>query len=102
MRVDTDAFNTNALTVRGDLIFARIRDWFTPSLGLSTTLTDPINARAARGREILINPSLRVAKTFKKSWRANLKYDYQKNNSKDQENFAYKKSIFALEVEYLF
>jgi tetratricopeptide (TPR) repeat protein len=102
MRVDNNSFDTNALTLRGDLIMARVRDWFTPSLGLSLTSTDPINARSTRGRELLINPNLRIAKTFQKSWRANLKYDYQKNNSKDEENFAYKKSVYALEIEYLF
>ena len=102
MRVDSEVFDTNALTLRGDLIFARVYDWFTPSIGFSLTSTDPINNRGARGRELLMNPSLRIAKTFKKSWRANLKYDYQKNNSKDEENFAYRKSIYALELEYLF
>ena len=102
MRVDTEVFDTNALTLRGDLIFARAYDWFTPSIGLSLTSTDPINDRGARGRELLINPNLRIAKNFQKSWRANLKYDYQKNNSKDEENFAYKKSIYSFELEYLF
>lgn len=102
MRVQNEAFNTDAFTMRGDFIFARVRDWFTPSVGLSLTSTDPINNRAARGRELLVNPNARVSKTFKKSWRANLRYDYQKNNSKDQENFAYQKSIYAFELEYLF
>jgi tetratricopeptide (TPR) repeat protein len=102
MRVDNDAFNTNAFTLRGDIIFARFRDWFTPSFGLMMTSTDPINDRSARGRELMINPSARLSKTFKKSWRANLKYDYQKNNSKNEEAFAYKKQIFGFELEYLF
>lgn len=102
LRVENEAFDTDALTVRGDIIFSRVRDWFTPSVGLSLTSTDPINARSSRGRELLINPNARISKTFKKSWRANLKYDYQKNNSKDRENFAYTKQVYAFELEYLF
>lgn len=102
MRVDDKAFDTDSFTLRADLIMSRVRDWFTPSFGLSLTSTDPINDRAARGRELLINPSARLSKTFQKNWRANLKYDYQKNNSKDAENFAYTKSIYAFELEYIF
>jgi tetratricopeptide (TPR) repeat protein len=102
MRVKNDTFDTNAFTFRTDVIFARVRDWFTPSFGFSITSTDPINNRSARGRELLINPSGRISKTFRKNWRANLKADYQKNNSKDSENFAYKKTIYAFELEYLF
>lgn len=102
MRVKDETFDTNAFTLRGDVIFARVRDWFTPSVGLGITSTDPVNNRGGRGRELLINPSGRLSKTFKKNWRANLKADYQKNNSKDEQNFAYKKMIYAFELEYLF
>lgn len=102
LRVENDIFDTDSLTVRGDLIFARVRDWFTPSIGLSLTSTDPINASETRGRELLINPNARISKSFKKNWRANIKYDYQKNTSKDEDNFAYQKSIYAFELEYLF
>lgn len=102
MRVDTDSFDTNAFTFRTDVIFARVRDWFTPSVGLALTSTDPINDRSNRGREFLFNPSGRISKTFKRNWRVNLKADYQKNQSKDKENFAYTKTIYAFELEYLF
>jgi tetratricopeptide (TPR) repeat protein len=102
MRVQDSLFDTNGLTFRTDLIMGRVRDWFTPSVGLAVTTLDPINNRAARGRELLLNPSARLSRTFKKHWRANLKYDYQKNNSKDTDNFAYTKSIYAFELEYLF
>jgi tetratricopeptide (TPR) repeat protein len=102
MRVQNDAFDTNAFTFRTDVIFPRFRDWFTPSVGLSLTSTDPINDRSNRGRELLFNPSGRISKTFKKNWRASLKADYQNNRSKDKENFAYTKTIYAFELEYLF
>lgn len=102
MRVENEIFNTNAFTFRTDYILPRIRDWFTPSVGLSLTTTDPINNRSARGRELLINPNARFSKTFMKRWRANLKFDYQKNNSKDEESFAFQKTQYGLELEYLF
>lgn len=101
-RVSNDAFDTNAVSLRSDLIFASFRNWFTPSIGLGLTSTDPINNRTARGRELLVNPTARLAKTFMKHWRGNLKFDYQRNNSKDEDNFAFKKFVYAFELEYLF
>lgn len=101
-RVKNEIFDTNSFTVRGDLIMARVRDWFTPSVGLMLTSADPINNRSARGRELLFNPNARLAKTFGKNWRGNLKLDYQKNDSKDEGNFAYKKTVYSFELEYLF
>lgn len=101
-RVVNEIFDTNAMTLRTDLIMARVKDWFTPSVGLSLTRTDPINNSDTRGQELLINPSTRITKTFGKSLRGNLKYEYQKNNSEDTANFAYKKQLYSLEFEYLF
>jgi tetratricopeptide (TPR) repeat protein len=102
MRVTDSSFDTDAFTLRTDFIMSPIRNWFTPSFGLAMTSTDPINSRATRGRELLLNPSARITKTFKRKWRAHLKYDYQKNDSKDKENFAFTKTVYALELEYLF
>ncbi len=102
LRVTNELYDTNAFTFRTDLIMGRVFDLFTPSFGLALTSTDPINDRDVRGRELMINPSIRITKTFMKSWRANLKYDYQKNSSKATDSFSYKKSTYALEVEYLF
>lgn len=101
-RVKNDEFDTDSLTFRTDLIMSRIGNLFTPSFGLGLTSTDPINDRASRGRELLINPSARLSKMFGRNWRGNLKYDYQKNNSKDEERFAYNKQIYSFELEYLF
>jgi tetratricopeptide (TPR) repeat protein len=100
-RTKNSIFSTDAITVRGDYIFART-NWGTPSVGLMMTSNDPINNRSERGRELLINPSARLSKIFWQKWRANLKYDYQNNNSKDENAFAYKKSVYSLELEYLF
>lgn len=102
MRVTDETFDTDSFTFRTDIIMPRFRNWFTPSFGLSLTSTDPINARSTRGRELLFNPSARLSKTFHKNWRTSLKYEYQKNDSKNEDNFAYTKSIYALELEYLF
>jgi hypothetical protein len=102
LRVTNELYDNNAMTFRTDVIMGRVFDSFTPSFGLALTSTDPVNDRENRGREFMMNPSARITKTFLKSWRANLKYDYQNNKSKDEDSFAYKKSTYSLEVEYLF
>ncbi|HXH74763.1 MAG TPA: hypothetical protein VNJ08_07340 [Bacteriovoracaceae bacterium] len=102
LRMKDTTFNTDSFMFRGDMIMSRVRDWFTPSVGLGLTSVDPINDRDNRGRELLINPNARISKTFMKNWRGNLKYDYQQNNSKDEDSFAYKKSLYSFELEYIF
>lgn len=101
MRVKDDSYDTNSLTLRGDFIMSRIRNWFTPSFGLALTRVDPIND-SSRGDELLINPNVRLSKFFGRNWRGNLKFDYQKYDSKDKENFAYSKYIYSFELEYIF
>ena len=100
VRVDNDAFDSNAMTFRTDLIMEPYKGT-TPSLALSITSTDPIN-NSDRGRELLINPSGRLTRSFSKNWRGNLKLDYQKNKSNDTENFAYKKTTYSFELEYIY
>ena len=100
-RVDNDFYDTNAMTMRTDLIFPRYKEWFTPSVGLSVTRTNPLN-NDARGIEWMYNPSAKLAKTFGKHYRLNFHYEYQKNNSKYKDNFAFKRQFYGLEFEYLF
>lgn len=100
-RVENDVYDTDALTLRTDLIMARVRNWFTPSFGFGITRTKPIND-SDRGIEYLINPNARLSKTFGKNWRGNLKFDYQDYKSDDEANFAYKKYTYSFELEYLF
>jgi len=101
-RGDTPKTDSDSYALRTDIIFNRVADLFTPSVGLGLTSIDPINDRAARGRELLFNPSIRLAKTFLKKWRSNLKYDYSQYNSRKDDTFAYKKSTISADVEYLF
>ena len=100
-RVTDSTFDTNAYSARIDLILARWGDFFTPSIGLALTSIDPIN-NSERGRELLTNPSLWLSRMFYNQFRVNLRYDYQDYDSKDKERFAYEKSIYSLELEYLF
>lgn len=102
-RVDNEIFDTDSMTLRGDFIFARDSVLgTTPSIGLMLTSTDPVNNRSERGRELLVNPNARISKSLTKHWRGNLKYDYQNNDSKSEEGFAYRKSVYSVEIEYLF
>ncbi len=101
-RVEEGLYHTDAFTVRGDYIFGRKGAWGTPSIGLMLTSTDPIVDRDNRGRELLFNPNARLSKNFGKRWRGSVKYDYQKNNSKDAAGFAFIKSVYSMDIEYLF
>lgn len=100
-RVNNNAFDTNSLTFRGDVIMSPVKTWFTPSFGVGLTSTDPVND-PSRGTELLVNPSGRLSRVLMKNMRGNLKFDYQNNKSKDEENFAYKKYIYSFELEYVF
>lgn len=101
-RVNSEAFSTNAITLRGDWLLPKYKDWFTPSVGLMLTFTDPINDRDDRGLEKLINPNLRLTRRFGKNWGTNFRLEHSKNISKDEASFAYNKTLYALELEYLF
>lgn len=100
-RVKNNVFDTNALTVRGDIIMSPVKTWFTPSFGVGLTSTDPVND-SVRGQELLFNPSARVSRVLMKNLRGNLKFDYQDNKSDDKANFAYRKYIYSFEMEYVF
>ncbi len=98
-RVNSSVYNTNGATIRGDIIMGRVKDWFTPTVGL--LITNPLN-NSARGIEYLINPSARLSKVLRKNLRGNLKADYQNYKSDDKNNFAYKKYTYSFELEYIF
>ncbi len=101
-RVENDSFDTNAFTVRADYILSRFREYVTPIIGLGVTRVDPVNLRNFRGIETLVNPSARLIKNIGKNWRAILKYDKQRYDSRDQLLFSYEKETYGLEIEYLF
>lgn len=101
-KVDNNIFDTNSVTLRGDLILAPVKTWFTPSIGLGLTLTDPVNDKKNRGLEKLYNPNIRLSRLFGRRFRGNFKIDYSKNDSKDKENFAYTKTVYGFELEYIF
>jgi tetratricopeptide (TPR) repeat protein len=101
LRVRENFYDSNSQTIRADFIFSRFQDYFTPSIGFGLTLVNPYN-NTDRGLEYLLNPNLRLSKTFGKSWRGNLKADFQDYSSKDTENYAYQKYTYSFELEYLF
>ncbi len=100
-RVNTDSFDSNSFTLRGDWLMPSIKG-INPSIGFATTVTDPINDRTNRGLEKLLNPGIRLNKRFGKNWGTNFRLEHFENISRDKKNFAYRKELFAFEVEYLF
>ncbi len=101
-RVNFDLFDSNSFSLRADYIISRFRDIVVPIIGVGVTRVDPIRDRPGRGIETLVNPSVRLIKNIGKSWRGILKYDYQKYDSGKPFAFAYEKSIYSFELEYLF
>ena len=97
---ENDLFDTKAMMTRGDLIFPKYKDWFTPTLGLGLTFTDPYN-NSSRGQEKQFNPSLKLTRTFGQRLRGTLRFEYWKNTS-DAKSFEYTKAATGAELEYVF
>ncbi|MFZ4714408.1 MAG: tetratricopeptide repeat protein [Bacteriovoracaceae bacterium] len=100
-KVENNSYDTNAYLLRLDYITPRFRDWFTPTFSLTTLLNDPVNQKATRGLEKMINPGVKLTRGHA-HWRANLKYDYTRNISLDKTTYDYTKQVYGLEIEYLF
>lgn len=101
-RVNREAFDSNALTMRVDWLLPSYRDWFNPSVAMGLTLTDPINDRSNRGMEKNISPGLKFSRALGKGFRLNSRLEHQRNISKDRKNFYYKRNIGGIELEYIF
>ena len=100
VRNNTELFNTNALMTRADVIFPRYKEWFTPTLGMGLTFTDPYN-NSSRGQEKLLNPSVKLTRTISARMRATLRLEYWKNYS-NASSFKYTKQATGIELEYVF
>ncbi|MBY0516614.1 MAG: tetratricopeptide repeat protein [Bacteriovoracaceae bacterium] len=101
-RVTNDAFDSNTLFMRADVILPAWKKWqITPQVGFGLTLTDPLND-TSRGLEKTYNPSLRLSKPMWKKYNLSFHADYMQNDSKNLESFAYKKSMYGFELAYLF
>lgn len=100
-RVENEIFDTNTIFLRADAILPQWKWGITPQFGFGLTLTDPVN-NSDRGQEKTLNPSMRFAKSLGGGFRLSLHADYMENISKDKANFAYKKSFYGLELEYVF
>ena len=100
-RVEDKTFDTNTIFLRADVILPVWKWKITPQFGFGLTLTDPIN-NETRGQEKTLNPSIRLARPLGKGFRLSLHADYMENQSNDRANFAYKKTFYGMEIEYVF
>jgi tetratricopeptide (TPR) repeat protein len=100
-RVNNEDFDSDAMTLRTDWILPKYKE-VTPSVGMGLTITDPINDRGNRGIEKMLNPNARLSRRFGSNWGTSFRAEYMRNFSKDESSFAYKKTLYALEMEYLF
>jgi len=102
LRNKESMFDTNSLTTRVDFLLPSYKNLFTPVVGMGVTRTNPINDFSNRGIEYLYNPSFRLNRNLDSNWRTGFKFDYQLNESKDKDQFAYRKALASLEVEYVY
>jgi len=100
-RVESEEFDANTLFMRADMILPAWKWGITPQFGFGLTFNDPIND-SSRGLEKTYNPSLRFSKQFAKRYRASFHADHLKNDSKDKQAFAYQKTFYGLELEYIY
>lgn len=100
-RVESKVFDTNTIFLRGDVILPVWRWKITPQFGFGLTLTDPIN-NDDRGQERTLNPSVRFSRPLGRGFRLSVHGDYMQNQSKDKANFAYQKTFYGAELEYVF
>jgi len=102
LRNKDNMFDTDSLTTRVDFLLPTFKNWFTPVVGMGITRTNPINDVSNRGIEYLYNPSVRLNRNLDSHWRTGFKFDYQLNQSKDTDQFAFRKALASLEIEYLY
>lgn len=100
-RVNSKLFDTNTLFMRADVIMPAMKWKLTPQAGLGLTITDPLH-NPARGTEKTWNPSVRLSRPLGGGLRLSAHADYMENQSKDKVNYAYKKTFYGLELEYVF
>jgi tetratricopeptide (TPR) repeat protein len=101
-RVESDVFDSNTLFLRADVILPVWKKWqITPQFGFGLTLNDPMNDES-RGTETTLNPSMRLSKQFWKRYRVSFHADHIRNDSDNKESFAYQKTFYGFELEYIF
>lgn len=100
-KVRDNSQDTDVKMLRLDWIVPRIKDWVTPTLSYTYMLNDPIYQREDRGVEKMQTPGIKLTRAFGKV-RANAKYEYTKNVSKNKLLYDYEKQVYGLELEYLF
>lgn len=70
--------------------------------GYSVTLKDTMKQKGARGNELLINPSVELARTFLEWIDGSFEYSFSKNLSKAKTQYQYTKHEFRLGVAHSF
>lgn len=93
--------STNSYLLRFDYLIPEIMPKYTLALALATTITDTKEQNAARGTELLLNPSIDLSKEIKENLKISINYDYTKSKSK-QSDYSYQKNVFTTELRYSF
>jgi tetratricopeptide (TPR) repeat protein len=101
LRSDDTSNDSNSYTFRVDYIFGSLKNYGSPSLAFSSTITQLVEDDNARGTEITINPSFKFAKKINKNTRLTFNFSYTSNSS-DNDDYTYTKSVYGFDYEYIF
>lgn len=100
-KVRSETQNTRSYAYRFDWITPRLWDLFTPTISFGYTINNPYKQKESRGLEKQYAPGFKLTRGFGQL-RANFKYDYTRNISKDKTAYDYTKHVGGVEFEYLF
>ncbi len=98
---NNESSSTNTYLLRFDYLIPQIFPAYTLTLALATTITDTKAENATRGTELMLNPSVDLAKEINKKIKISLNYEYTKNKSK-LSNYDYQKHVITTELKYSF
>ncbi len=93
--------NTNTYLTRLDYIIPELFPKYTLDIAFSTTFTDTLKQKSARGTEVTINPSIDLSREINENLKFSINYDYSKNKSK-QSDYAYGKNAISTEFRLSF
>lgn len=93
--------NTNSYLIRFDYIVPEILPKFMLTTSLSSTIIDTLEQSNTRGTELTLTPGLELTRDINNHWKAILNYEYTSNSSKS-DTYKYTKSVYGIEIKYIF
>lgn len=101
-RPNSEFSATDSYLFRMDYLMPRLFWNLDVNLSASISMLDTKLQKDVRGVERNTLLGLKIQKRLDKRWRLGFTYNYNQNDSSDEANFSYKKTIYGLELRYSF